>query len=74
MKNAYKILVRKVDGKIPLRGPRHRQEDKRLDLRDIGWEVVDWMHANNLGQGPTTGSCKHGNEPSGSIKGREFLN
>jgi hypothetical protein len=24
------------------------------------------------GQGPTAGSCKHGNETSGSIKRREF--
>jgi hypothetical protein len=23
--------------------------------------------------GPVAGSCEHGNEPSGSIKGREFL-
>jgi len=25
------------------------------------------------GQGPVAGSCEHGNEPSGFIKGREFL-
>jgi hypothetical protein len=25
-------------------------------------------------QGPTVGSCEHGNEPSGSVKGGEFLN
>jgi hypothetical protein len=24
-------------------------------------------------QGPVAGNCEHGNEPSGSIKGREFL-
>jgi hypothetical protein len=24
-------------------------------------------------QGPVAGCCEHGNEPSGSIKGREFL-
>jgi hypothetical protein len=24
-------------------------------------------------QGPVVGSCEHGSEPSGSIKGREFL-
>jgi hypothetical protein len=25
------------------------------------------------GEGPLVGSCDHSNEPSGSIKGREFL-
>jgi len=25
------------------------------------------------GHGPVAGSCEHSNEPSGSIKGREFL-
>jgi hypothetical protein len=25
------------------------------------------------GEGPVVGPCEHGNEPSGSIKGREFL-
>jgi hypothetical protein len=26
-----------------------------------------------LGEGPMAGSCEHSNGPSGSIKGREFL-
>jgi hypothetical protein len=31
--------------KRPLRKPRHRWEDNiRMDLREIGWDVVDWMH------------------------------
>jgi hypothetical protein len=38
-------LVRKPDGKRPLGRPRHRWEDNiRIDLREIGWECVDWMH------------------------------
>jgi hypothetical protein len=45
MKNAYKILVRKTEGKIPLRRPGHRWEvNIRMDIREIGWEGVDWMH------------------------------
>jgi hypothetical protein len=28
---------------------------------------------NGSGQGPVAGSCEHGNEPSGSMKGGEFL-
>jgi hypothetical protein len=42
-----------------------------MGLRHIGWEVVDWMH---LAQDrPVVGSCEHGNKPSGSISGGEFL-
>jgi hypothetical protein len=31
------------------------------------------LDASASGQGPVTGCCEHGNEPSGSIKGGEFL-
>jgi len=32
-------------GKIPLGRPRPRWEDSiRMDLREIGWEGVDWIH------------------------------
>jgi len=45
MRNAYKILVRKPEGKRPLRRLRHRCENSnRMDLRAIRWEGVDWMH------------------------------
>jgi hypothetical protein len=42
-------LVRKLEGKRPLGRPRCRWEDNiRMDLREIGWEGVDWMHLVNL--------------------------
>jgi hypothetical protein len=45
MRNACNILVGKPKGKRPLGRPRHRWEDNiRMDLREIGWEGVDWMH------------------------------
>jgi hypothetical protein len=45
MRNACKILVKKSKGKSPLRRPRCRWRDNiRMDLREIGWEVVDWTH------------------------------
>jgi hypothetical protein len=45
MNNAYKILVGKPERKRPHRRPRYRWEDNiRMDRREIGWEVVDWMH------------------------------
>jgi len=35
----------KTEGKRPLGRPRRRWEDNiRKDLKEIGWEVVDWMH------------------------------
>jgi len=45
MRNAYKILVRKCEGKRSFGRPRCSREDSiRLDLRGIGWKVVDWTH------------------------------
>jgi hypothetical protein len=45
MKNAYNILVVKSEWKGPLGRPMRRWEENiRLDLREIGWEGVDWMH------------------------------
>jgi len=43
-RNVQKILVGKPEGKIPLRRPRCRWEDIRIDLKEISWEGVDWIH------------------------------
>jgi hypothetical protein len=41
MRNVYKTLVRKPDGKRPLRRPKHRWKDNiRVDVREIGWKGV----------------------------------
>jgi hypothetical protein len=41
MRNAYKILVRKPEGKRPLRRSWHIWEDNiRMDLRERGWKDV----------------------------------
>jgi hypothetical protein len=37
----------------------------KMDLREIKSESVDWIHLAH--------PCEDGNEPSGSIKGGEFL-
>jgi hypothetical protein len=38
-------LVGKLEGRGPLGRPRRRWEDSiRMDVREIGWEVVEWIH------------------------------
>jgi hypothetical protein len=45
MRNAYKILVGKPEGKRPLGRSRCRWENNtRPDLGEIGWEGVVWIH------------------------------
>jgi hypothetical protein len=45
MKNSYRILLRKPKGKRLLGRPRYRWEDNiRMNLREIGWEGVDWKY------------------------------
>jgi len=44
MRNAYRILAGKPEGKRPFGRPRRRWENIRMDLRETGWEGVDWMH------------------------------
>jgi hypothetical protein len=52
MRWAYNVLVGKPERKRSLGRPRHIWEDNiRMDLREIGWEGVDWMHlAQDKGQ------------------------
>jgi hypothetical protein len=43
-KCSYRILVRKPEGKRPLRKPRCRWMDNiKIDLRGIGWDGMDWI-------------------------------
>jgi len=45
MRNAYNILVGRPEGERPLGRPRRRWEDNiRMDLREIVWEGVYWIH------------------------------
>jgi hypothetical protein len=44
MKNAYKILVGKPEGKRPLERARHRWENNfKMDLQEIECRGVDWI-------------------------------
>jgi hypothetical protein len=43
-RNAYRILVRKPEGKRLLGRSRRRGVDKiKMDVRDIGWDGMDWI-------------------------------
>jgi hypothetical protein len=44
MRNVYKSLNGKHEGKRPLGRPRHRCEDIKMDLTEIGCGGVDWFH------------------------------
>jgi hypothetical protein len=44
-RNLYRVLVGMLEGKIPLERPRRRWEDGiRMDLGEIGWGGVEWIH------------------------------
>jgi hypothetical protein len=72
IRNSYKIFVGNPEGKRPLGISRHRWEDIVIDLREIRWGGVDWIHLAQ-DKGPVAGCFEHGNEPLGSIKSGEFL-
>jgi hypothetical protein len=43
-RNACRILVGMPEGKRPLRRPRRRCVDNiKMDLREIGWDGMDWI-------------------------------
>jgi hypothetical protein len=45
VRGAYNILVGRPEGRRPLGRPRRRWEDNtEMDLREIGFVVVDWIH------------------------------
>jgi hypothetical protein len=45
MRTACSILVGKLERKIPPRRPRCRWEDNfRIDVGEVWWEGVDWIH------------------------------
>jgi hypothetical protein len=62
MRNAYKIFVGKPEGKRLLGRPSRRREDNiKMDLREIVLEGVDWIHT------------AHGNKTSGFKDGGKFF-
>jgi hypothetical protein len=47
MRNIYRIMVGNPEVKRPCGRFRHRWKDNvRIDLSEIGWNGVDWIHLN----------------------------
>jgi hypothetical protein len=45
MRNVYKILARKPEGRNQLKRLRRRWKvNIRIEIREVGWEGVDWIH------------------------------
>jgi hypothetical protein len=43
-RNAYRLLVGKLEGRRPLGRPRCRCVDNiRMDILEVGWDDVDWI-------------------------------
>jgi hypothetical protein len=73
MKNAYKILVGKPEGKRPLRKLGRRYEDNiKKNLRGNRVEKSG-LDTSDSGYGPVADPCEHGSEPLSFMKDGEFL-
>jgi hypothetical protein len=45
VRDAYNVLVGRPEGRRPLGRARRRREDNiKMDLREIGFGDVDWIH------------------------------
>jgi hypothetical protein len=72
MRNVCKILVEKPEGKRILgRTRRCLEYNVKIDLKEIGYEIVDWIQVAQTGF--RGGLCEDGNETSGPKKGEEFV-
>jgi hypothetical protein len=65
MRNEYKILLRKIEGRRPFEKTRRRRGVFKADGKERGCVDVEWIHlAPERGQC----SCKHSNESSDTIE------
>jgi hypothetical protein len=45
VRNAYGVLIGKLEGKRPLgRHTRTREDNIKMDITEIGWEVLEMIH------------------------------
>jgi len=68
-RGVYRVLVGKPEVRRPLGRPRRRWVvNIRIDLQEVGCGYMDW-----IGLAQDRDRWRSGNEPSGSVKCREFL-
>jgi hypothetical protein len=49
-RNTFKVLVGKLEGNRPLGRSRRRWEDNiKMDLSEIAWAAMDWIHLDEDG-------------------------
>jgi len=73
MRGAYGILVGKSDGKRPLGRPKLVWEGNiKAYLQEVGCRGIDWIDVAE-DEVQVADTCVCGNETSGSVKCREFL-
>ena len=72
-KGVYRVLVGIPKGKRPLGRPRRRWENNINVFSGSGMWGVDWIELAQDRDRLRAGTCNCGNEPSGSVKCREFL-
>jgi hypothetical protein len=72
MKNVFRFVVGKPEGKIPLGRLRRRWEDNiKINLRKTEFGAESDLSGSE--EGPKAGFCEHPNEHSGSINGGQCL-
>jgi hypothetical protein len=75
-RGAYRVLVRRLEGKRSLGRPRCRWETNieniKIDLQEGRWGGFE-RDSFGPGEGQVAGTCESSSEPSGSIKCRELL-
>jgi hypothetical protein len=72
-RDVYRILVGKTKGKGPLGAPTYRWENNiNMDHQEVGWGGMDWISVAQ-DRDRWQALLNIGNEPSGSIKCREFF-
>jgi hypothetical protein len=71
-RGVYRVLVGKSEGKRLLGRPRRKWVDNiRMHLQGVRCGYTDWIGLAQDRQ--VADACECGNEPSGSVKCREFL-
>ena len=73
-RSAYRVLKWRPVDKRSFGRPWHTLEDNiKMDLQEVAIDVEAWTVLMWLRTGQVVGICECGNEPSGSIKCRTFL-